>query len=726
MVLDGRYTVGPRMARGGTGGVYRAVDERLDRTVAVKIMHPHLTEDPDFVGRFAREARAAAQLSHPNVVAVLDQGRTDDGLVFLVMEFVEGGTLRDVLNRKRFLTPDQMFQVLRPLLAGLASAHAAGLVHRDMKPENVLMRPDGTVKVADFGLSRGADQQTATGPVLGTVAYAAPELVKEEPVDARSDVYSVGIMAWEMLAGKRPFQGNPWMLARAHAEDSVPDLSGVVSGLAPEIASVVRQWTAKAPGDRPDDAAGMVVQLGQLATTLDPTALHHVPVGWEQGPGPIAPVLEDPGASVLPDSAPATGPVEELRSEGPLVTDDAATAALPAAAANAAQGPATEALPATTASDAASGTAQGPATEALPADRTNAGPGPVSAVASAGATAGATASSVGAAERPGSRRSGGYAHGQLGMFDDTTDITDLTTGSAPAAAPGHTRGGDGSSGAAGSGATSTSSGGAPGRSAWGTLATTLRGSGSPTLDESGRLVETPSSDPTRPTVHLIRFPALTVVVSLAVTALLVALVAFLGWLLGSGSFRTAVVPTVQGTSSEQAQTMIEDEGFGNIRVYEEANAEVAAGTVIGTTPDEGTEMRVGEQVSVLVSSGPAQVSVPSLEGLTEDEASSRLDEAGLSAGSVATEFSDSPEGTVLSASPAESTQVEEGSSVDLTLSAGSEPTEVPNVVGSTVEDATSELEELGFTVEREDVAGARMGRVISQSQDGTTITLQVI
>lgn len=743
-VLEGRYTVGHRMARGGTGGVYRAIDTRLDRTVAVKIMHPHLTEDPDFVGRFAREARAAAQLSHPNVVAVLDQATTDDGLVFLVMEYVEGGTLRDVLNRKRFLTPGQAIEVLAPILDGLASAHGAGLVHRDIKPENVLMRTDATVKVADFGLSRGADQHTTTGAVLGTVAYAAPELVREEHVGTRSDVYSVGILAWEMLAGKRPFQGSPWMMARAHVEEIVPALTTVVPGIPQDVSDVVASWTAKDADERPESARDMVTQVARLRAGLDESARGHVPAGWEQGPGPVAPVLADPGASVLPDSAPATGPVEELRSSGPLTRESELIGDPDSGDRGSGHGDAGDHA----AEDEKEPGASSLATEAISVDDQR--------VADEAATEAITPASRDSKDSPAAADSqmtetlsAASAQGprpsfrELGVFDDTTDITELNTASTTDAhpepnTPSHARAGQGAGQVPGarSGSTSTSArAGSGSRSAdqaggdslWGRVSHRILGGDATATDANGALLEDDPVDPAKPTVRLTGSSPIRVVLAVALTALIVSLAGFLGWLLGSGSFRAEAIPTVQGTSTEQAQVLVEEQGFSNVRVYEQASSEIPEGSVIGTQPGEGTQMRVGEQLSILVSTGPEQVNVPSIEGLAQDEATSRLDNAGLATGSVTTEFSDDvAEGEVISVSPAAGTQVDEGSSVDLTVSEGSEPTDVPNTVGSNIDDATAELEDLGFTVEREDVAGGYLGRVISQSQDGSTITLRVI
>ena len=211
VVLEGRYRLEERLARGGMSTVYAATDLRLHKTVAVKVMAEHLAHDPTFVDRFTREARAAAMLSHPNVVGVSDQG-SDQGLVFLVMELVRGRTLRDLLTARGRLTVAEAFAVLEPVLAGLTAAHRAGIVHRDIKPENVLIGIDGVVKVADFGLARavvGTGQTSQTGGVLiGTVAYLSPEQLERGRADARSDIYAAGIVLYEMLTGHPPYGGD--------------------------------------------------------------------------------------------------------------------------------------------------------------------------------------------------------------------------------------------------------------------------------------------------------------------------------------------------------------------------------------------------------------------------------------------------------------------------------------------------------------------------------------
>lgn len=282
-VLDGRYHVESRLARGGMATVYEAVDSRLDRPVALKVMHRSLAEDEEFVSRFIREAKSAARLSHPNVVAVFDQG-ADDGHVFLAMELVNGRTLRDLLRERGSLTPRQALEILESVLAGLGAAHHAGIVHRDVKPENVLLSDDGRVKVGDFGLARavtGHTSHSTTGVLIGTVAYLSPEQVERGVADPRSDVYAAGILLYEMLTGAKPFDGETAIqVAYQHVHDDVPPPSAVLPDLPPEIDALVARATSRDPDGRPDDARRFLVEVSQVrrglpADTLDsagPTA----------------------------------------------------------------------------------------------------------------------------------------------------------------------------------------------------------------------------------------------------------------------------------------------------------------------------------------------------------------------------------------------------------------------------------------------------------------------
>ena len=222
-ILDNRYELLNIVATGGMASIYKALDLRLDRFVAVKIMHPHLANDEEFVNRFIREAKAIAALSHPNIVGIQDQGWNEGGTpaVFIVMEYVDGFTLRDLLIERGPLTPRELLRYMVPVVSALATAHNLGINHRDLKPENILVSKDGRVKIADFGLARGAllggTMTVESSVVLGSVSYLSPEQVQRGVSDSRSDIYSLGIMFFELLTGQKPYDGQtPIQIAFRH------------------------------------------------------------------------------------------------------------------------------------------------------------------------------------------------------------------------------------------------------------------------------------------------------------------------------------------------------------------------------------------------------------------------------------------------------------------------------------------------------------------------------
>jgi eukaryotic-like serine/threonine-protein kinase len=271
-IVDARYRVERRLARGGMATVYEAMDLRLDRTVALKIMHPGLAEDSAFVSRFVREAKSAARLSDPHVVAVYDQGEDGD-IVYLVMEYVPGRTVRDVLREYGRLTAEQALTILDPVLQALDAAHRAGFVHRDVKPENVLLTDDGKVKVADFGLARAISAATSTaatqGLLIGTVAYLSPEQVERGIADARSDVYGAGILLYEMVTGSVPFAGEtPLAVAYQHVNAAVPAPSSIRGDVPRELDALVARATARDPDDRFPDAASFLASVRDAKRTL--------------------------------------------------------------------------------------------------------------------------------------------------------------------------------------------------------------------------------------------------------------------------------------------------------------------------------------------------------------------------------------------------------------------------------------------------------------------------
>lgn len=257
--------------------IYHALDLRLDRQVAVKIMHPHLANDEDFVNRFIREAKAAATLSHPNIVAIQDQGWNEGGVpaVFIVMEYIEGFTLRDVITDQGALGATEALRYFAPVVSAMAAAHKHGILHRDIKPENILISKDGRVKIADFGLAKGAEIGSTltveSSVILGSVSYLSPEQVQRGVSDVRSDVYSLGIVLFEMLTGKKPFDGeSPIQIAYMHVNENIPAPSSITPTVPPELDEIVLKAAANNPDKRYKDAGAMQEQVLGVLTKLDP------------------------------------------------------------------------------------------------------------------------------------------------------------------------------------------------------------------------------------------------------------------------------------------------------------------------------------------------------------------------------------------------------------------------------------------------------------------------
>lgn len=269
-LIDQRYRVTRRLARGGMATVYVAQDERLERPVALKVMHPHLAESDDFVERFHREARAAARIVHPGVVSVFDQGVVS-GQGFLVMELIDGTNLRALLNAQGAFTIPQALRYTTDILEALRAAHRMGVIHRDIKPENILVPTDGPAKVADFGLARAVSEgsTSATGNMLGTVAYIAPEIVLTTEANARSDLYSVGIMLYEMLTGAVPWADeSPLQIASHHVSEDVPSPSATLPWIPREIDGLVAALTARNPANRCADASDALDLVARAAASI--------------------------------------------------------------------------------------------------------------------------------------------------------------------------------------------------------------------------------------------------------------------------------------------------------------------------------------------------------------------------------------------------------------------------------------------------------------------------
>ena len=315
-LLDGRYRVGSWIARGGMATVYLGTDTKLDRTVALKVAHAELADDPEFVRRFTGEARSVARLSSPNVVAVYDQN-SDAGVLYLVMEYVPGRTLRELLRERGRLSPREALDVISGVLAGLAAAHQAGIVHRDVKPENVLLGDGNTIKVADFGLARATSRasHTRTGMLIGTAAYLAPEQVSRSVSDARTDVYAAGVMLYELLTGAQPHTGEtPLAVAHKHVSDPVPAPSSAVPGLPPSLDALVALATSRDPDLRPADAGQFLRAIADVRRGIPIGGAGAAPAG-PQPPPPLPAALL--AATIPPGAALPAAPAAALPPAAP-------------------------------------------------------------------------------------------------------------------------------------------------------------------------------------------------------------------------------------------------------------------------------------------------------------------------------------------------------------------------------------------------------------------------
>jgi serine/threonine-protein kinase len=270
-LIAGRYELMDLVGSGGMSSVYRAFDTLLERNVALKILHEHFTRDEDHVERFQREARAVAQLSHPNIVTVIDRGERD-GKQFIVFELVEGENLKELVERGGPLPVRRALDVGLEIARALAFAHGQGLVHRDVKPQNVLLDTDGRAKVTDFGIVRSLDavSQTETGTVLGTSHYIAPEQARGEQVDDLTDVYSFGIVLWELLSGDVPFPGDSFLaVAMKHVNEPVPSVLERRPDTPLRLAALVGSCMAKAPAERPPSMDVVVAELEGCLAELE-------------------------------------------------------------------------------------------------------------------------------------------------------------------------------------------------------------------------------------------------------------------------------------------------------------------------------------------------------------------------------------------------------------------------------------------------------------------------
>jgi len=635
VVYGGRYELHRRLARGGMADVYLARDQLLDRPVAVKVLFPQYAADPSFVQRFRREAQDSANLNHPNIVGVYDWGE-ESGTYFIVMEYVAGRSLADVLRQEGTLLPARAADIGIDMAAALGFAHKNGVVHRDVKPGNVLLATDGQVKVTDFGIARAIsaaqdDDLTQTGQVMGTATYFSPEQAQGRPVDPRSDVYSLGVVLYEAVCGRPPFRGEDALaVAYQHVQEQPTPPSQINADVDPTLEAIILKCLAKNPAGRYPSAEDLRADLrryregGQIAAT-PPTAV-------------------------------------AAAAAAPMAPPPDATQAIPTTAATAAYGAYTQAEPAYYEEEYD--------------------------------------------EPP--RRNGAFIAvllllllvlggvlyllaDTLGVFED--DQTDVV---ATAAVP----------------------------DVVGQLEeearTLLTGAGfvvnvsyeeNPEFDDGVVFAQDPASGTEHPTDEPV-----TITVS-------------------SGEEQVEV-PEVVGFTEEDARSLLSDTGFRDIRTEPVFDPEVEAGQVASQNPEAGADAPLSATITLFVSQGAEERSVPDLAGRTASEAEAILRQQGFEVAQQLENSGDVPQGTVIRTQPGAGTVLEVGETVTLVVSAGPEQVIVPNVTEKTEQTARDELQLAGFRVEVVEQAlppgSPDDGRVLAQNpaggqraQRGATVTITV-
>jgi len=618
-LLDGRYRVESHLAHGGMATVYLGTDTRLDRTVALKIMHAELANDEDFVRRFVTEARSVAKLSHPNVVTVFDQG-ADGRTLYLAMEYVPGRTLRDLLHERTMLRPREALDIIEGVLSGLAAAHAAGIAHRDVKPENVLLGPAQSLKVADFGLARllSDASHTKSGLLIGTAAYLAPEQVAGGRSDFRTDVYATGIMLFELLTGRQPFTGDtPLTVAYRHVNEVVPAPSSLVPGLPPALDSLVALATSRDPDLRPADAGQF---LRAVTGTRHGLPLDVPPAPYGAGAGAAGPAATGTGVPATGTGVPGAGP------------------GLPGAPTVAALGgmagaPGPDASIADTAPPRAAAPPQAVVAPLWPA------PPPTDWPAQ---PPGATYSGTPSGGWPQTPAAGWPDPPQNG--NDLDMIPGMPGGPAVQQPYGATSAG-------------------PYRPATNQtlIVSASEASYGTTMRESwlGR--------------QLFSRRLAYIAAGLAV----VLVFGLLGWWMFEG--RYTIVPKVTGVSAATAQADLRDVGLTPGSTTTVLDNAVAKGLVIRTDPSNGSRIARGGRVDLVVSAGPHMINMPQVTGQSLTDAQAAIKHAGLTPGKVKTVTSTTiAAGIVISTDPAAGTSWPQPKPVSIVLSAGPP---LPNFVG---------------------------------------------
>ncbi|MCL6423469.1 Stk1 family PASTA domain-containing Ser/Thr kinase [Brachybacterium sp. JHP9] len=675
VLLDGRYAVGELIARGGMATVYRGHDDRLDRVVALKIMHPHLAIDENFHRRFAREARAAARLAHPHVVGVFDQGEDGDR-IYLSMELIEGGTLRTRIAEAGRLRVREALVIAEQVLEALQAAHAAGIVHRDIKPENILLTPCGSVKVADFGLARaiGSANSSASGTLLGTVAYISPEVVTRGHCDARSDLYSLAVVLYEMLAGRQPYLGEqPVHVAFQHVHEDIPAASALVATVPKEVDSLITWAASRDPEQRPRSAEDMLASVRELLRTLPPGVLDAEPAPLEETDTQDVPRL--------------TAQMDDVDLE----RDAPARAFLSPAAG------APHALPAADdpGGEVPAGGEPAPDGAAAPAERAD------------GEDERTREVSIGL---PRPRRGRHLAvplrgtSAALRLLAPLVLVLALIGGIAAGSWWYLTEGPGGD------------------RTVPALAGTQLEAADASLTAQDLRTATEERFDPEVPAGRIISTsPEPGSVLKRGDTVELVV----------SKGVETFAVPAVEGMSLEQAQAQVDAVGLVLVEDEPAYSETVPEGSVISQSA-EAEALPAGGEVHVVLSQGREPIAVPDQSGRGADAAQSALESAGFTVGRTQAHSPTVPAGSVISQSPAGGTAFR-GDRVSLVVSLGPEMVAVPDVFRLSEADARAQLEAAGFAVAVEYERGTPvLGTVYeqsaaagSQAAKGSTVTIKV-
>jgi serine/threonine-protein kinase len=656
-----------------------ATDQRLERDVALKVLHPHLANDETFLERLSREAKAAASLSHPHVVSVLDQGE-DGHIAYLVMEYVKGHTLRDVINQQGALPPRLALALIDPVIEGLAAAHGSGLIHRDIKPENVLIAEDGRIKVGDFGLARAVTATTSTGALIGTVAYLAPELVLGKAADARSDVYSAGIMLYEMLTGKQPYAGeSPIQVAYQHVNAVVGRPSEAAPGLAEDLDELVQWCTAVDAENRPVDGSALLSELRHIRTTLSDEQLDH----RQPSSRPLSPAGS--AAAVSSPANPQENPTEALATSASpteFISHQSNPTTVMAASGTSARQPHNAAL-------------------ALPGvDDDLRQPGKREQKKLERQQAKERARAASTPMRP---LREGNPRRRAAIWTVVIVILALLAGSA--------------------GWFFGMGPGSPG---------TVPDVKNKTVAEAQQLLRTAGFQSEPQDVFDDDVQAGLAVGTEPKSGEVVRKFQPIALFVSKGA-QLFALPGLAGGTLDEAKTALNAAQMTLGTVTDAFDEKIPAGVVISQDPAQGKEVRHGTPVALVVSKGPQPIPVPDVRGLPQDAAVKAIQDAGLKAAIAPETVNDKtvPKGAVVAQTPGNGTLVR-GETVTLTLSKGPKMVKLPNYVGQPAKKAVEELGKLGFEVKITNVLGGFLGIVRDQSPagpeapEGSTVNLTVV